>query len=435
MSGYVCLMERSPPTGGPEGRSGTAVRVPPGTHRPRPALRGLGWFLLAVWLAPVVWLTLTPAPRSDNPDEAMSRYCLVCGDRGPADAILNLLFFVPLGLALAYRRRRVRDALVAGIALSAAVELAQIFVPGRYPTFGDVLWNGLGAVAGALAVGPALSQLARPSPWSGRAAALLAGSSLVLAGWLLGRAPTNDAYYGQWTADLGDMPQYGGTLLSAQLDGLPVTNSRFSDEVHARERLAGDWTLDARVVKGPPPRAVSPIVSVYDSLEAEILVLGADGEDLVLRERTRAKAIRLDHPDLRLPGALTSARVGDTLSLSARSVGQERCLAAGEVESCGLGFTPGRTWGLLLYLEGPSERLRRGIDVLWLFGLFFAVGVASSSALTVLQNGAIVAVLTTAGIALTRLTTPPWWEVAAAVVGLAAGWATFRVARAHLPTV
>ena len=42
--------------------------------------------------------------------------------------------------------------------------------------------------------------------------------------------------------------------------------------------------------------------------------------------------------------------------------------------SSDLGVTPGRTWGLLLYLEGPPESFRRGLDLLWLTVLFSPIG-------------------------------------------------------------
>jgi hypothetical protein len=378
----------------------------------------------------LAWLTLTPVPPVGDEGEPMSRYCLICGDRGTADAILNLLFFAPLGIALAYRRRAVALALATGTALSLTVELAQLVVPGRYPTFGDVVWNGLGAALGAWAIRGLAAHFAAPSPWAGRVAALFAGSSLAFGGWLLGHAPTGADYYGQWTPDLGYMPQYEGALVSASLDGIPMPSARISDEVRARDRLDGDWGIAAQVVKGAAPAAVSPIFSVYDADEAEILLLGAHGEDLVLRERTRAKSIALDHPDLRLPSALAPFDVGDTLDIAAHRAGDDRCLSVEGQEACGLGFTPGRTWGLLLYLESPPEGARRIVDALWLVALLLPVGGLSASGRSLFANGVLAAAVGAAGVALTRLVAPPWWEVLAALAGLAASWMVARRSRA-----
>ncbi|MEX2048879.1 MAG: VanZ family protein [Gemmatimonadota bacterium] len=386
---------------------------------------------LVGWAFALAWLTLTPVPRaSGSDDEPMSTFCVVCGDRGTADAILNVALFMPLGLAFVRRRRPLLTALAAGLGVSLGIELVQIAVPGRYPTFGDVVWNGLGAGAGTLALLELARHVAAPSPRAGRAAALLVGGGLALAGWLLGHAPTRATYYGQWTADLGHMPAYEGTLVSASLDGLAVPNTMFDESVRAPERIAEDWTLEARVVKGPPPPAVSPIVSVYDSAQAEILLLGAHGEDLVLRERTRAKAMLLDHPDLRLEGVLAAADGGDTVVLGARRQGDGRCLSVGNVERCGLGFTPGRTWGLLLYLEGPSEGARRVVDVGWLFALLLCVGALSGTARRSAVDGLLVAAAVAAAVGLTRLVVPPWWEIVGALTGLASGLLAVRAATA-----
>lgn len=68
---------------------------------------------------------------------------------------LNALLFVPLGatLALLVGRRAWPLAMPAGLVLSAAVEYAQVGIPGRVPDPQDVVWNTLGAAGGALAVG------------------------------------------------------------------------------------------------------------------------------------------------------------------------------------------------------------------------------------------------------------------------------------------
>jgi hypothetical protein len=70
----------------------------------------------------------------------------------PVDGVLNVLGFVPLGLALGFGRRAWRwgAAVGAAAALSAVVELAQFLVPGRVPQTSDVFLNTLGAACGLL---------------------------------------------------------------------------------------------------------------------------------------------------------------------------------------------------------------------------------------------------------------------------------------------
>jgi VanZ family protein len=71
------------------------------------------------------------------------------------DQALNTMLFVPLGatLALVLGRRAWPLAILAGFALSATVEYAQATIPGRVPDPQDIVWNTLGAAAGALVVG------------------------------------------------------------------------------------------------------------------------------------------------------------------------------------------------------------------------------------------------------------------------------------------
>lgn len=68
--------------------------------------------------------------------------------------MLNMVLFVPLGatLALLVGRRAFPVAVLAGFALSAAVEYAQASIPGRVPDVADVLWNSLGAATGAILI-------------------------------------------------------------------------------------------------------------------------------------------------------------------------------------------------------------------------------------------------------------------------------------------
>jgi hypothetical protein len=75
-------------------------------------------------------------------------YCLLCGERGSADAILNFILFIPLGFALG-RGLGWRSATLAfPILLTVAIELSQTMIPGRYPALSDILTNGSGGLTG-----------------------------------------------------------------------------------------------------------------------------------------------------------------------------------------------------------------------------------------------------------------------------------------------
>lgn len=73
-----------------------------------------------------------------------------------SDILANVALFVPFGLVAAVRRGRgalsqTLPVLLLGLALAAALQVAQLFIPSRVPALSDVVWNGLGLLLGALA--------------------------------------------------------------------------------------------------------------------------------------------------------------------------------------------------------------------------------------------------------------------------------------------
>ncbi len=72
-----------------------------------------------------------------------------------ADFFSNIILFLPVGFIFRLSRRKNQDrfgirALAFGIFLSVAIELAQLFIPGRYTSAIDVITNGSGAWLGGL---------------------------------------------------------------------------------------------------------------------------------------------------------------------------------------------------------------------------------------------------------------------------------------------
>jgi VanZ family protein len=68
------------------------------------------------------------------------------------NAVGNIILFLPLGATLCLLGLRRRATLRAGFCLSAAIEITQLFIPGRTTSADDVLCNTLGAVVGYLLV-------------------------------------------------------------------------------------------------------------------------------------------------------------------------------------------------------------------------------------------------------------------------------------------
>ena len=81
------------------------------------------------------------------------------------EGTLNVLLFVPLGVALALLLRRWwACAPLLGFALSLTVETLQARVPGRVPDLHDVVWNTVGTAGGAAIVGMLLAARRRTTP-------------------------------------------------------------------------------------------------------------------------------------------------------------------------------------------------------------------------------------------------------------------------------
>lgn len=113
------------------------------------------------YLALVGWITLSPAPTGDGTDEWVSAVLSLLGRHRATDWVTyagveffaNVLMFLPLGMffVLLLGRRRWWSAIVLGVGLSAAIELAQLlFFSTRVADVRDVVSNGSGTVIGVL---------------------------------------------------------------------------------------------------------------------------------------------------------------------------------------------------------------------------------------------------------------------------------------------
>jgi VanZ family protein len=125
--------------------------------RPTPSAIAARLFTAAAAVAAVAALTLAPQ-RLVGPARGLfmdlAWPLLSEWSYTEIESTLNALLFLPLGLALALLLGRWWVlAAPAGFAMSFAVEVAQARIPGRVPDLDDVLWNTVGAAAGAVLVG------------------------------------------------------------------------------------------------------------------------------------------------------------------------------------------------------------------------------------------------------------------------------------------
>jgi VanZ family protein len=352
-----------------------------------------------------------------------------------ADTLRNVVLFVPLGASLAWLGLGAGRAAVLGAALSLAVEIGQLLIPGRDASPRDLLANTAGTLLGFLLVRRVRDWLA-PAPALQRtlvfAAGLLAAALFAAAGPLYVPSPTEETWYGHWTPQLGHLAHYAGRVEAASFAGLPVVHGALAATTAMHERFRGDFELHVSALSGPPPPDVAPILLVTDELRSEILLLGPDGDDLALRYRSQSDALGLEPARLRLPGILAGLEPGRPLELSVTRRGGDLCVAWNAEQRCGLGFTAGDLWQLL----GPDYAVlapwRRPLAALWVAMLCVPIGLwARRDAVSLLAVGVAAAALLLAGHHPALLPTPPV-QLAGAAAGFGVGVMVRRLAAGAL---
>lgn len=374
--------------------------------------------ILSAVTALILTVTLIPSPGEVG---SIPISCIFCGEHATADAVSNVILFLPLGMALAWWAPAKRFAWQLGPALSLAIELAQIVIPGRDASLGDALTNTVGTLIGWRVGHYLLTGASRPAlrdwPWVAAAFAAVVGVTL----GLLAPAPTERVYFGMWTPLLRQFEWYRGRVLGAALDQDTLRPRPLADRKPVRAFIAGTRTLGVRFIAGPRTRSLAPLVSVFDARKQEIMLLGLDGDALVLRYRRHAADWRLDRPDLRFEGAARDWTPGDTLTLSVARMPPGACLTVGDATECVGGDTPGIAWTLLLYPESFPAWLRHLLNLLWLAGLTMLVGWCLGTPRAALAGGAFaLAVLWWLPPLFGAAPSPPA-ELAAAAAGLPVG--------------
>jgi hypothetical protein len=254
-------------------------------------------------MAVILSLTLVPAFGTGTS----------AGTAATADALRNVILFAPLGLLLGLGGRSLWQAAVVGALLSLSVEIAQFWIPGRYPALRDVAMDALGAAAGGglahALLGPIFRSATR-SAWAALAVGALAAIVVVLPGFLLQPAPPQSRYF---TALRPDYPRYSvfaGTVHEASIGDLQIkteTPSLQSAELRVRLREGAAITIHAEFERRLPD--IAPLVRINDG-SWEVLLVGTLGEDLVVRRHALAADLGLEEPLFRLPNALPSSMRG-----------------------------------------------------------------------------------------------------------------------------
>jgi hypothetical protein len=306
--------------------------------------------------------------------------CLVCGESGGADAVLNVLLFVPFGYLLVRAGLPVWAGVLLAVAGSAAIETLQSWQSTRYATGGDVLTNGVGGLVGAglAALAPSIRAWIDRAGWpAGGVLAAPGVVTLVATAWLLQPSLPGSTYYGQWAPDLGQFARYPGRVTEASVGGRSVPPGRREYSAEIRDRLLAGGAVDVGVEpEGPAPALPAPVFSIFDDRRREILFLGVAGTNGLVRLRTRAAAWRLRWPFAVAPELVPTAIVPGDGPVRYRWSDRagEGCLEWGGRRVCGVRPPLSRGWALILPDRGGVGGATA--DGIWLALLLAPLGCA-----------------------------------------------------------
>lgn len=383
--------------------------------------------LLALVAAVILGATLLPVSGADP--TPLSN-CLICGGRGVADAILNVLLFFPLGVAITLLGVSWPYAALASFLFSSVIEVMQVLVPGRDPSWGDLLFNSLGGMLGALAVRALLRSFALPN--RGRTGlwitALVALAGIFVAsGYLAQPVFPVSTYYGQWATYLGSTPWYHFHVLDASIAGRPLPPRRIAQSEEVRAILAAGPRINVLAIALPSVPPARRLIGVYDRKFREIVRLASTQDDLVLTYRMRATTLRLDQPQLRFGGVLRGIGVGDSVRVAVSGEWQRPCVVVNQSGACAAGLTLGSGWRFLLDVAALPTWLRALVNGAWVAILALPIGLWAFTGWRVLISGVIVVSALVLLPAPLNLVPSPPMEIAGALLGAAVGF-VFRKA-------
>lgn len=335
-----------------------------------------------MWLALLLVGTVTLVPGETTTavgggSPGSEILCLLCGKAGLAEALANVLLFVPLGVAAGRLKVSLGRGSLYGVGLALGIELVQFVVPGRHPALGDLVANSAGMTTG-LALVAWLPVLLRSTgtraAWLSLLWGAVASAAVLVSGLLFEPDLPASTYYGQWTPRLGHLAPYGGRVLEARVGDRELPAGRLADSPLFRRLLLEGASIQATIRAGKPPAALAPIVSVYDEDQREIFLLGLERQDLVFRIRRLADGLRLGAPEVRYPGAFDGVEPGDSLQLRVENAESGYCLTVDARRRCDLGPGPGAAWTLFAPPDMVSQRLSPVLDVVWMALLVFPLG-------------------------------------------------------------
>ena len=389
---------------------------------------------------------VTLTPRSGSARNASGPMCILCGELGGVDFVLNVLLFVPLGVVLLPFARRVLPATLLGLATSTFIEALQLhIVAGRDAALGDVIANTIGAALGAwlcanasaLWAPAAKHRWTRPLAWGFTVAATLGLSAYAVVPRFRGESiavqfqPVRHGY-----------ATFEGTLLRMSVAGVPVRPAMWLRKAEHPDIFShAAPSVSAVLQAGPSVANIAPIARL-SSPSVEGFMIARRGNDLVYRFLSGARNLRLRAPLYVLPGAFAEpAGTATPDSLSAvvdrGTVHLDVCHADGRCTSGLSAVSVDRGWMLFAPWDIASGRVIATLSALWMGALFLPLGYWSHD-LSRRGAAALAGAVLVSGAALlpqlagAHVAPPAAWT--AALCGIAAGLMAAGIAERRLAT-
>jgi hypothetical protein len=401
-------------------------------------------YLALAGLAAILGATLYPTPSAAVVAKETPLLCLICGENGGTDVILNLLLFAPFAIGLRLSGWSWARVTLTCAVLSFGIELSQyLWIPGRDASLSDLVTNTTGGSAAA-AMAPLLPVALAPSSRDGQRLVLVGATA-----WI-GFSMFTTWLFSPWVQEAAALSEqsngshrpfaYGGDLRSVILSGhsmpegwLDGPTSRHVSDLFAGE--AFDIQLDA--VSGPPPKHHEWIYRL--GIGPGRLTVSQKGTGVVVEVPRRMALLQVHGPALRLDGGAPD-RSGVAFSIVAGGRGKHIWLEStvnGRTRRADLMLAPTMAWGLLIpfgYAFGPEAEW---ITMIWVASLMAPLGLWGASTGRPVTTILILAIAIVVGLGLIPWLSPagpvPARDWVAAVAGAVAGWAA-RAPAAYLAT-